>query len=243
MSRTTRTRTWLVLLAAVSGAFAGATSAVEAQESTPGANKTLVVGDDSMYRLEHRAGPVVVNDSIKHVLHQNATKKHIFSYPGLGDYELDPADPNKRSFTVTFTQVGKIYYRCKIDGLTRYVKVEPQAASTTSTTARQAIAAVPSTAPTTTTAARAAAASPASPAAGAAAAPAPAAAAAAGEQVSHIEAASVDAEEVAFHTAAEDEVDQGGTTMLILAVGFFVALLGGAGAWGWYHRSSRYLSA
>ena len=31
--------------------------------------------------------------------------------------------------------------------------------------------------------------------------------------------------------------------MLILAIGFIVALLGGAGLRGWYHRSSRYQPA
>lgn len=266
MSRTTRTRTWLVLLAAVAGTLAGGAGAVQAQES-PGANKTIVVGDDGSYRLERRAGPVVVNDTIKHVLHQNATKKHIYSYDGLGDYELDPANPAKRSFAITFNRVGKIYYRCKIDGLSGFVKVEPQAATTTSTTARptttttttapaaaataapkfgaaaastaqRGVAAVPSPAPTTTTSPIAAAPSPASPAAGATVTPSPAT----GDQVSDIEAA-VDAEEVAFQTAAADEADQGATTMLILAIGFIVALLGGAGVWGWYHRSSRYQPA
>jgi plastocyanin len=265
MSRTTRTRTWLVLLAAVAGTLAGGAGAVQAQES-PGANKTIVVGDDGSYRLEHRAGPVVVNDTIKHVLHQNATKKHIYSYDGLGDYELDPANPTKRSFAITFNRVGKIYYRCKIDGLSGFVKVEPQAATTTSTTARpptttttapgaaatadpkfgaaaastaqRGVAAVPSKAPTTTTSPIADAPSPASPAPGATVTPSPAT----GDQVSDIEA-EVDAEEVAFQTAAADEADQGGTTMLILAIGFIVALLGGAGLWGWYHRSSRYQPA
>lgn len=265
MSRTTRPRTWLVLLAAVAGTLAGGAGAVQAQES-PGANKTIVVGDDGSYRLEHGAGPVVVNDTIKHVLHQNATKKHIYSYDGLGDYELDPANPTKRSFAITFNRVGKISYRCKIDGLSGFVKVEPQAATTTSTTAQptttttttpaaaakadpksgaaatstaqRGVVAVPSTAPTTTTSPMAAAPSPAPPTAGATGTPS----AASGDQASDIEA-EVAAEEVAFHSAAADEADQGGTAMLILAIGFFVALIGGAGVWGWYHRSSRYQPA
>jgi plastocyanin len=261
MSRTTRTRTWLVLLTAVAGTLAGSAGAVQAQES-PGANKTIVVGDDGSYRLEHRAGPVVVNDTIKHVLHQNATKKHLYSYDGLGDYELDPANPAKRSFAITFNRVGKIYYRCKIDGLSGFVKVEPQAATTTSTTARpttttapapatadpkfgaaaattaqRGVGTVPSPAPTTTTTPIDAS-LPAPPAAGATVTPSPTP----GDQVSDIEA-EVDAEEVAFQTAAADEADQGGTTMLILAIGFIVGLLGGAGVWRWYHRSSRYQPA
>ena len=145
-----------------------------------------------------------------------------------------------------------------------FVKVEPQAVTTTSTTARpttttttpaaaatadpkfgaaaastaqRGVATVSSTAPTTTTSPIAAAPSPVSSAAGGTVT-----SPATGDQVSDIEA-EVDADEVAFQTAAADEADQGGTTMLILAIGFIVALLGGAGVWGWYHRSSRYQPA
>ena len=267
MSRVVRRWSWLAALAVGAGAVAISPAAVEAQEDSAGANKTLVVTDDSIIRQQHRAGPVVVNDTITYVLHDRAQQKHSFSFPDFGtaDYELDPADPNKRSFQITFDKVGKFYYRCNVNGLSGFVKVEERVATTKSSTA--------GTAPTTTTTERPAMVNaagstsrPGVPASGSAAkatstttastpavpaptiAPtspvAPTSAAPGDAEGPLLELAGADAEEPFADPAGENNGSGGSdsTVMLILGIGLAAVLTGAAG-WGWYHRASRYLPA
>jgi hypothetical protein len=257
MSRATRRRSWSMALAVVAGAVVAGPGAVEAQEGTAAPSKTLVVTDDSIIRQQHRGGPVVVNDIITYVLHDNAQKKHSFNFSEVSprDYELDPADPNKRSFTITFDKVGKFYYRCKVNGLSGFVKVEErvattepsttsstvrptttttlrQAPSTSTTTARPTVTAPPSTVPQGVVPAGVKPTTTSTTPPGVPTTPA-----------DEVGAADAETDEVAFQEASHQEEDRRrGTTMLIIAIGLAAALLG-AGGWGWYHRPSRYLSA
>ena len=259
MSRATRRRSWLMSLAVAAAAVVAGPGAVEAQEGIPAPSKTVVVTDDSIIRQQHGGGPVVVNDIITYVLHDYATKKHSFTFSEVSplDYELDPADPNKRSFAITFDKVGKFTYRCKITGLSGFVKVEERVATTappttltparatTTTTARPA----PSTTTTTTTARPAVTAPPSTSQQAVVSAPAKAATtstAPTGAPTSPaVDPGTSDgeADEVAFDEAThQEERDGSGTIILIIAIGLGAALLG-AGGWAWYHRPSRYLSA
>ncbi len=256
MSRASGKWQWLAAVAVGAYVVVGSPGAVAGQGGIPAPSKTLVVTDDSIIRQQHRGGPVVVNDMITYVLHDYATKKHSFSYPELGlfDLELDPADPNKRSFTITFDKVGKFYSRCSVTGLSGYVKVgervptaEP---STTSSTARPATTTTlrPAPSTSTTTARPAVTAAPSTlqaPVVPAAATPTTTSTTPPRAPTSADEVRAADAEvaELAFEEASHQEQDRRKrTAMLFIAIGLAAALLG-AGGWAWYHRPSRYLSA
>lgn len=240
-------------LAVVAGAVVAGPGVVKAEDAP---NKTLVVTDGSIIRQQHGAGPVVVNDRITYVLHDDAQKKHAFTYPELGPstYELDPADPNKRSFAITFNKVGKFSYRCNVTGLSGFVKVEERATanapSTTSSTVRPTTTTLRPAPSTSTTMARPAVTIPPSTSpqglVPAGVNPTPTTTAPPGAPTSPADeagAADAQADEIAFEEASHREQDRRRkTTMLIIAIGLAAALLG-AGGWGWYHRPSRYDSA
>lgn len=256
MSWTSSKWRWVAAVAVGACTVAGSSGAVKAQEASAGPSKDMVVGDDFIRRQAHRGGPVVVNDSVTYVLHDDAREKHSFTFSELGprDYELDPADPNKRSFTITFDKVGKFYFRCKVDGMAGFVKVEERVTttkpSTTSTTGlRTTTTTIRPTPSTSTTMVRPAVTAPPSTSqqgvVSAAVKPTTTTTAPNGAPTSPaVEVGPVDAaaDEVAFDVASHQEQGGSVTTLLIIAIGLAAALLT-AGTWGWYHRPSRYQSA
>lgn len=270
MSRAARKWSWLTGLAVVVGAVA-VNPAVRADDEYAPGPRTVQVGPGN---FKNETTRVLANEKVTFVLKDDLEPEHsykhsiAFSHPpnptAPSQYELDPADPKARSFTVTFDQPGEHTYRCTLhphrgvvkvrSAVTTTVPVPPPttakapAPTTTSTTARPAVTAPPSTsqrgvvpaaseATTTTTPT-----TPAKSLSAPTAAPVAPSSAVADSEADEAEAAEHDG--VAFDEASHQDDRDGGASdlMLIIAIGLAAALLAGGG-WAWYHRPSRYLSA
>lgn len=271
MSGAARKWSWLTALAVVVGAVAAPAARAD-DEYAPGP-RTVEVGPGN---FKNETTRVLVNENVTFVLKDDLEPEHsykhsiAFSHPpnptAPSHYELDPADPNARTFTVTFDQPGYHTYRCTLHPHRGVVKVRNPltattlapapttttarpARTTTTTTARPAATAPPSTSPRGVVPAASKATTTTKPAPLAVAplralSATPEAATAAAVDAEAAKAEAAEADEVAFDEAGHQEGAGGGSdaTMLIIAIGLAAVLLG-AGGWAWYHRPSRYLSA
>lgn len=273
MSGAARKWSWLTALAVVVGAVAAPAARAD-DEYAPGP-RTVEVGPGN---FKNETTRVLVNENVTFVLKDDLEPEHsykhsiAFSHPpnptAPSHYELDPADPNARTFTVTFDQPGYHTYRCTLHPHRGVVKVRNPltattlapapttttarpAPTTTTTTARPAVTAPPSTSPRGVVSAASKATTTTKPApltvtplTAPSAPPSAGTSAVTAAEAADAEAAT-EADEAAFDEASHQEgVGRGSdTTMLmIIAIGLAAVLLG-AGGWAWYHRPSRYLSA
>ena len=269
MSGAARKWSWLTALAVVVGAVAAPAARAD-DEYAPGP-RTVEVGPGN---FKNETTRVLVNENVTFVLKDDLEPEHsykhsiAFSHPpnptAPSHYELDPADPNARTFTVTFDQPGSHTYSCTLHPHRGVVKVRTPltattlapaptttttrpAPTTTTTTVRPVVTAAPSTSPrgsvsaapkATTTTTRA----PLTVAPLTAPAPLPGAPTSAVIDAEAAEDEAAEDDEVAVDAEGHQEDGGGGgssKTMLIMAIGLAAALFA-AGGWGWYHRSSRY---
>ena len=156
MSRNRRHWSGFGALAIVAGAVMlhpaaqAADSYVPGPEYTPGPRTVIV--KDTGGEFEPQTTRMLVNEKITFVLADEAQQKHSVDFcnpyvPCEDRWELDPADPNARQFTRTFSVRADYGFRCTIHGTDGVVKVREPA--TTTTTAPSPSATTASTSPAT----------------------------------------------------------------------------------------------
>lgn len=251
MSKATRRRSWLTALAVVGVALAINPTARAEFKSTGQAEGTDVVVSDNAFSPSTVTGRV--GESVWFQLADDAQNEHHLAFderPGVAIAKYMPDKPKyQRNYFAHYEARNYAYY-CMLhggpggQGMSGVIKVVA-APPTTTTTAPPTTTTTARPAPTTTTTARPAMTAPPSTSqqgAAAAVTPTTITTSLAGAPVSpaDVEAADVEAHELALEAASHQEEERRrGTAILIIAIGLAAALLGGAG-WAWYHRPSRY---